>query len=104
MRREQKRVLGAILLAALSMWAVTAPAAPAADGVRVYQNVCRHCHEVGIGPVIKGRNLPPEYVQHTVRHGNRAMPSFRASEIDDAALADVARLIASSAAGAPLGQ
>jgi len=69
------------------------------DGVQVYDKVCSHCHEANVGPVLKGRQLPVAYIERVVRHGNRAMPSFRPSEIDDAALADVARLIG---AGAPL--
>ncbi|QTQ30367.1 Cytochrome c family protein [Aromatoleum bremense] len=69
------------------------------DGVQVYEKVCSHCHEANVGPVLKGRQLPVAYIERVVRHGNRAMPSFRPSEIDDAALADVARLIG---AGAPL--
>ena len=68
------------------------------DGGEVYDKVCRYCHEANVGPVLKGRSLPAEYVQRVVRMGNRAMPSFRATEIDDATLADVARLINASAA------
>jgi mono/diheme cytochrome c family protein len=68
------------------------------DGGEVYDKVCRYCHEANVGPVLKGRALPAEYVQRVVRHGNRAMPAFRATEIDDATLADVARLINASAA------
>ncbi len=78
--------------------------AASADGIRVYDKVCRYCHEAGVGPVIKGRQLPAEYIKRVVRFGNRAMPAFRPTEIDEAALAEVARLIASSTANAPLGQ
>lgn len=67
------------------------------DGAEVYDKVCRHCHEANVGPVLKGRNLAPEYIQRVVRLGNRAMPAFRPTEIDDAALADVARRISSGA-------
>jgi len=70
------------------------------DGAQVYEKVCRHCHEANVGPVIKGRSLPVEYIERVVRFGNRAMPAFRPSEIDDGALADVARLINTSAAHA----
>lgn len=69
------------------------------DGAQVYEKVCAHCHETNVGPVLMGRQLPLVYVERVVRYGNRAMPSFRPSEIDDAALADVVRLIG---AGAPL--
>lgn len=78
------------------------PAVAWRDGGQVYQKVCAHCHEAGVGPVIKGRSLPTLYIERVVRHGNRAMPSFRPSEIDDVALADVARVISTAAvANAP---
>lgn len=68
------------------------------DGGEVYDKVCRYCHEANVGPVLKGRALPAEYVQRVVRMGNRAMPAFRPSEIDEATLADVARRVSGSAA------
>ncbi len=92
------------LLAATSLSVAVPSSAAPADGIRVYEKVCRYCHDAGVGPVIKGRQLPTEYVMRVVRFGNRAMPSFRPTEIDDAALSEVAKLIASSTAGAPLGQ
>ncbi len=98
----RKLLTGALATAILGIAAPTS--AVPVDGVQVYDKVCRYCHETGVGPVIKGRQLPPEYVQRIVRLGNRAMPSFRATEIDDASLADVARRIASSTANAPLGR
>lgn len=67
------------------------------DGGEAYDKVCGHCHDANVGPVLKGRALPEEYVRRVVRLGNRAMPSFRSSEIDDATLADVARRISASA-------
>lgn len=68
------------------------------DGGEVYDKVCRYCHEANVGPVLKGRALPADYIQRVVRMGNRAMPAFRPSEIDDATLADVARRVSGSAA------
>ncbi|NMG30365.1 c-type cytochrome [Aromatoleum evansii] len=68
------------------------------DGGEVYDKVCRYCHEANVGPVLKGRALPVEYIQRVVRMGNRAMPAFRPSEIDEATLADVARRVSGSAA------
>ncbi|NVK41872.1 MAG: cytochrome c [Oceanospirillaceae bacterium] len=70
------------------------------DGEQVYAKVCGHCHEKGIGPVIKGRSLPPSYISAIVRHGFRAMPAFRASFIDDASLAAVAEFVGNSPAPA----
>jgi 4-cresol dehydrogenase (hydroxylating) cytochrome subunit len=62
----------------------------------VYNKVCGYCHEANVGPVITGRNLMPEYIQAIVRNGNRAMPAFRESEINDAALAGVVKLVSTS--------
>lgn len=103
---DNKRNLfrSALLAVAGSAVAAHASAASMADGVRTYEKVCRYCHEAGVGPVIRGRQLPTEYVKRVVRLGNRAMPSFRATEIDDASLTEVAKLIASSSATTPLGQ
>ncbi len=89
-----------LLVAGALAFAGTASAAQWQDGGQVYAKVCGYCHEAGVGPVIKGRNLPPEYILRVVRYGNRAMPSFRPSEIDDASLAAVAKLISTSAPAA----
>jgi mono/diheme cytochrome c family protein len=64
----------------------------------VYNKVCGYCHEANVGPVLTGRNLMPEYITAIVRNGNRAMPAFRESEINDAALAEVAKLVNASTA------
>lgn len=66
----------------------------------VYDKVCGYCHEANVGPVIKGRNLLPDYIKTVVRHGNRAMPAFRESEISEAMLAEVVTLVARSPASA----
>lgn len=63
------------------------------DGAEVYAKVCGYCHESNVGPVIRGRDLPPAYIRFVVRNGNRAMPSFRSSEIDDESLAKLAEYI-----------
>jgi mono/diheme cytochrome c family protein len=74
------------------------PVAPAGDfvwkdGTEVYAKVCAYCHDQGVGPVIRGRALPPVYIRNVVRNGNRAMPAFRAAEIDDETLSKVAEYI-----------
>ena len=66
------------------------------DGAHVYQKICGKCHDTGIGPVIKGRQLPPEYIQLRVRHGFRAMPPFRPSDLNDDELLAVGRYIMES--------
>jgi mono/diheme cytochrome c family protein len=78
-------------------WA-TAPEAPGAgfawkDGAQVYAKVCGYCHEAQVGPTIRGRALPALYIRSVVRNGLRAMPAFRATEIDDASLEKLADYI-----------
>lgn len=92
------RRLAVCLSAAAAL--LTAGGAQAAwrDGGEAYDKVCRYCHEANVGPVLQGRALPEEYIRRVVRLGNRAMPAFRPSEIDDATLADVARRVSGSVA------
>lgn len=52
------------------------PIDPISAGENIYTQICGRCHDVAIGPVIKGRQLPPEYINYVVRHGFRAMPAF----------------------------
>ncbi len=98
------RALRGALICAVSSLGLVATAAQAdgdgkwRGGENVYAKVCSHCHEAGIGPVIKGRQLPPEYITTIARHGFRAMPAFRSSFIDDAALQSVAEFVSNSAA------
>ena len=83
-------------------WAATQePPAPGfvwKDGAEAYAKVCAFCHEAKVGPTIRGRGLDPTYITFMVRHGNRAMPSFRAAEIDDESLAKVAEYVSKAAA------
>lgn len=67
------------------------------SGKELYDKVCGHCHkpEVGVGTVLEGRVLPPEYLQVIVRNGFNAMPAFPASYVDDAALAEISRYLGS---------
>jgi len=63
------------------------------DGAEVYAKICAFCHDTAVGPPLRGRGLDPAYIQWIVRHGNRAMPAFRASEIDDDPLEKVAAFV-----------
>lgn len=85
-----------LLLGALLAGSPPAAAGQWQNGGEVYEKICQHCHEAGVGPTIKGRQLPTQYIERVVRYGNRAMPSFRSSEIDALALREVARLISDS--------
>lgn len=82
-----------LALAGIASTAVADSTGKWRNGDEVYAKVCGYCHETNVGPVLKGRSLPVEYISYVVRHGNRAMPSFRQTEIDDEMLAQVARLI-----------
>lgn len=67
----------------------------------VYQQTCMACHATGVGPVITGRDLPPEAIKMFVRNGNRAMPAFTEAMIDNETLDGVARLVSESKATTP---
>jgi mono/diheme cytochrome c family protein len=91
----------AIAGATVARTASAAPPAPTEafvwkDGREVYAKVCAYCHEQGVGPVIRGRALPSVYVRTIVRNGSRAMPSFRAAEIDDESLEKLAEYISTN--------
>lgn len=66
------------------------------EGREIYAKVCGHCHDAGVAPVIRGRGLAPVVVRAFVRNGSRAMPAFRAAEIDDEALARLAEFVANN--------
>lgn len=66
------------------------------SGEDLYNKVCGYCHkpEVGVGTVIQGRGLPPEYLTIIVRNGFNAMPAFPASYVDDASIVELAKYLA----------
>ena len=66
------------------------------DGETVYHTVCQYCHETGVGPEIKSRQLAAAYTTYIVRNGFRAMPAFRPTEINDEELERVAAFIESN--------
>ncbi|MBX3617254.1 c-type cytochrome [Nitrosomonas sp.] len=63
------------------------------DGAEIYAKICAYCHEAHVGPQIRNRELPSEYIRRVVRNGNRAMPAFRPSEVDDESLIKLADFI-----------
>lgn len=65
---------------------------------RYYKQVCLSCHAAGVGPDIRGRDLPVEAIKMFVRNGSRGMPAFPQSMIDDATLDGVAKLVSASKA------
>lgn len=68
------------------------------SGNHLYDTVCGQCHETGVGPMLRGRQLPPGLIIPIVRNGMAAMPAFATSQISDEELAEVAALIAESPA------
>lgn len=61
-----------------------------------YNKICAYCHDVGVSPELKGRQFPAAVIEYIVRNGNRAMPAFPASFIDDASLKALAEYIEKS--------
>lgn len=97
------RAAGTAVLLALGLAAAAqaaAPSPPAADdkGRRFYEKVCARCHEAGIGPVLRGRGLPPALFTTIARTGLNGMPAFRVSDVDDETLQAVADYLATSKA------
>lgn len=74
---------------------------PKDEAQMVFQQTCMGCHATGVGPVITGRELPPEAIKQFVRNGNRAMPAFTQATIDDETLDRVAQLVFESKAPTP---
>lgn len=87
----------AIFLTISNAWSAqdekTAPGFVWKDGAEIYAKICAYCHEAQVGPQIRHRELPAAYIRAVVRTGNRAMPAFRASEIDDESLVKLADFI-----------
>lgn len=101
----ERALLTAAAIALLLL--VTTPRARAesqwGSGKDLYEKVCGHCHkpEVGVGPVLAGRELPVEYVRVILRNGFNGMPAFPASFIDDESIAQVAEYVSKLPAPAP---
>lgn len=94
---------GAAFLAAFALPADAEPTAPARSPSGqwpspqvLWEKTCSRCHLTGVGPELRGRGLPPEYIRSVVRNGMLAMPAFPHSAIDDASLDGVARLVSTS--------
>jgi len=87
----------AIFLAIGNAWSAedekTTPGFAWKDGAEIYAKICAYCHEAHVGPQIRHRELPAAYIRAVVRNGNRAMPAFRAAEIDDESLVKLADFI-----------
>lgn len=65
---------------------------------KIYASTCGYCHGHNVGPVIRGRGLPPETITAFVRKGQGAMPAFRQTEISDTELKALADWLQASKA------
>jgi mono/diheme cytochrome c family protein len=78
---------------------VAAPVEPSAErGQAVYTTNCSFCHGTDGRSGSARQDLPAESessIREAVRNGKSGMPSFGASQIDDAALADLMAYIKS---------
>jgi mono/diheme cytochrome c family protein len=81
---------------ALSMPAHASPDGRWTSPQEAYEKTCARCHMSGVGPELRGRALPPDYIRSVVRQGLLAMPAFPHSALDDATLEGVARLVSKS--------
>lgn len=85
--------LAGATLAAPPATPLTTPSGAWASPQQAYDKVCARCHLSGVGPELRGRALPADYIKLIVRGGRLAMPAFPHSSIDDATLDGVARLV-----------
>lgn len=95
-----------VLLAALISLGTASSAFASPTGVwrgstEAWEKVCARCHLSGVGPELRGRQLPPDYIKQVVRHGFLAMPAFPHGAIDDATLDGVALYVSKSRLNAP---
>lgn len=77
-----------LLAVSLPLIAFSVPSFAAGDGKwtsgeEAYKKVCAYCHDAGVSPILRGRQLPPELIKHFVRNGSRAMPAFKQTFLSD---------------------
>lgn len=90
--------LSGFALPASGQGMIAGAASPARPSEKIYASTCGHCHGHNVGPVIRGRQLPPALVLALVRRGQGAMPAFRQTEISDQELKALAQWIQASKA------
>lgn len=99
---RHRRLAGPFVVSALLVASGCADFATAAPTPRapetVYAKTCGYCHGQHVGPIIRGRGLPPEVIKQYVRTGPRSMVAFRPTEISDAELDALAKWVNASKA------
>lgn len=96
------KILKFSLLALLLSSGLSAEERVFKDAMHAYNSICMHCHkDGGVGVDTVKIEYPAEVQKErietiisVVRHGQRAMPAFRKTEIDDATLRELATLLA----------
>jgi mono/diheme cytochrome c family protein len=101
MRRSAVKAWGAAaLLAALPTLVQAQAAGEWRSPQHIFQQTCAFCHTTGVGPELRGRQLPPEYVSYVMLNGLRAMPAFRPTDFSPAEVAAMAKMLNESPAPA----
>ena len=95
-----KHIALSVLLSGLALAASAAETHTIGPGQKFFEKTCAKCHLAGVGPELRGRNLPPEYFVAIARNGLNAMPAFRITDIDDATLLDVGKYLSQTQAPA----
>lgn len=90
----------ALVVAALPTTALAQAAGEWRNPQHIFKQTCAFCHGTGVGPEIRGRQLPPEYISYVVQNGLRAMPAFRPTDFTPAEIAALAKMINESPAPA----
>ncbi|MBA1200396.1 cytochrome c [Pseudomonas capeferrum] len=91
--RTASRPRPLLLPCLLTLAVIALPAQAQRSAEEVWSDTCTYCHTTGIGPELRGRQLPPAMIQAFARYGVRQMPAFSESEISDAELATLANWI-----------
>ena len=117
--RMKLLAFGAALIAGSLIAAIaSAQQGEHAEGVRVYEKWCSHCHDPGVehpgtlaltakyngvksGVLLEWTDLRPELTSTFVRTGISIMPFFRKTEISDQELAALAAYLARNTPAAP---
>ena len=95
-RHLRLAVLAGMALCAASPKVYAQAAGQWKDPTHVYAKICSNCHDGPVAPRLKGRKLEVDYIQQTVRHGLKAMPAFRVTDVDDPMLAQLAEFLSTS--------
>jgi mono/diheme cytochrome c family protein len=90
-----KEILGCTLTyGMLALPGLSSASAADRSGEQVFRDTCALCHTTGVSPDLAGQSLSDETVLVMVRNGSNAMPAFRASEISDGELKNLAKFLA----------